>query len=63
MPGQVISNAKLVLADDTITGSLVIDGAEIAAVDSGSTAVAAAEDWGGDYLLPGLVALHTDNLQ
>jgi alpha-D-ribose 1-methylphosphonate 5-triphosphate diphosphatase PhnM len=25
--------------------------------------VAVAEDWGGDYLLPGLVELHTDNIE
>jgi len=63
MPEQVISNVKLVLADEVISGSLKIDGATIAAVDSSGSSVAAAEDWDGDYLLPGLVELHTDNLE
>jgi alpha-D-ribose 1-methylphosphonate 5-triphosphate diphosphatase len=60
---QLISNAKLVLADEVVTGSLLTGGTDIAAIDSGGSAVAEAEDWGGDYLLPGLVELHTDNLE
>lgn len=63
MPEQIIANAKLVLADEIVTGTLRIDGANIAAVNSGSSSVAATEDWSGDYLLPGLVELHTDNLE
>ncbi|RCI76769.1 alpha-D-ribose 1-methylphosphonate 5-triphosphate diphosphatase [Pseudomonas aeruginosa] len=35
----------------------------IAAVDEGRSHLAGAEDLGGDYLLPGLVELHTDNLE
>jgi len=60
---QLISNAKLVLADEVVTGSLLTEGTDIAAIDSGGSTVAEAEDWGGDYLLPGLVELHTDNLE
>jgi alpha-D-ribose 1-methylphosphonate 5-triphosphate diphosphatase len=60
---QIICNAKLVLADEVVTGSLLIEGTDIAAIDGGGSTVAQAEDWGGDYLLPGLVELHTDNLE
>jgi alpha-D-ribose 1-methylphosphonate 5-triphosphate diphosphatase len=63
MPEHVITNAKLILADEIVSGSLRVDDASIAAIDSGGSTVAAAEDWSGDYLLPGLVELHTDNLE
>ena len=54
-------NAKIVLADEVATGSVhVVDG-QIAAIDSGSSQVG--EDFGGDYLIPGLVELHTDQLE
>lgn len=63
MPRHTITNATLILADEAVTGSLVIDGAVIAAMDGGKSSVTSAEDWGGDFLLPGLVELHTDNLE
>ena len=46
-----------------IDGSLVMRGAAIAAIDAGPSAVPHAIDCGGDYLIPGLVELHTDNLE
>jgi len=38
-------------------------GDTIRSVDPGATSACAAEDWEGDWLLPGLVELHTDNLE
>jgi alpha-D-ribose 1-methylphosphonate 5-triphosphate diphosphatase len=35
----------------------------IRSVDPGASALPQAEDWEGDWLLPGLVELHTDNLE
>jgi alpha-D-ribose 1-methylphosphonate 5-triphosphate diphosphatase len=35
----------------------------IRGVERGTTAALEAEDWDGDYLLPGLIELHTDNLE
>lgn len=59
----VLTNARLVLPDAVIDGTLVIDGADIARVDSGRVHHPAALACGGDLLLPGLIDLHTDNLE
>lgn len=59
----VIGNAALVLADEVVRGSVRVVGGRIDAVDSGGTAVPGAVDLEGDYLVPGLVELHTDNFE
>lgn len=63
MTERIIRNARIVTGEQVFTGCAVIDGGRIRAVDWGSTSVAAAQDWQGDWLLPGLVELHTDNLE
>lgn len=58
----VIRNARAVLADHTLDGaSMRVNGRMIDAVDQGPAA--SGTDWEGDYLLPGFVELHTDNLE
>ena len=57
------ANARMVLGDEIINGSLHACGGKIASVDSGSSAIPSAIDLEGDYLLPGLVELHTDNFE
>ena len=57
----VLSNAKVVLADEVLTGSLAIEHGQIVAIDSGLSAKF--DDLDGDYLIPGLVELHTDHLE
>jgi alpha-D-ribose 1-methylphosphonate 5-triphosphate diphosphatase len=59
----VLTNAKLVLEDRVIPGTVVIEHGTITRVDEGGTDVPGALDLNGDYLLPGLVELHTDNLE
>jgi len=61
MTEQVFTNARIVLADEVITGSVSIENGQIAAIDTGAARVG--EDLGGDYLIPGLVELHTDHLE
>jgi alpha-D-ribose 1-methylphosphonate 5-triphosphate diphosphatase len=63
MNQRIIRNARIVTAGESFTGCAVLEGDTIRAIDSGNTAVPAAEDWEGDWLLPGLVELHTDNLE
>lgn len=63
MNERIIRNARIVAGSDCFTGCVVIAGDTIRSIESGSTAVSAAEDWEGDWLLPGLVELHTDNLE
>jgi alpha-D-ribose 1-methylphosphonate 5-triphosphate diphosphatase len=57
----VLSNARIVLADEVRLGSVLIRDGLIA--DIGSDPRTAALDLGGDHLLPGLVELHTDHLE
>lgn len=63
MNQRIIRNARIVTVDEEFTGSVVIEDGLISALERGSTAVPGAEDWAGDWLLPGLVELHTDNLE
>ncbi|MEX2454689.1 MAG: alpha-D-ribose 1-methylphosphonate 5-triphosphate diphosphatase [Rhodospirillaceae bacterium] len=59
----VFANARIVAGGETIEGSLlVVDGA-IAEIASGPSHVPGAIDLDGDFLLPGFVELHTDNLE
>ncbi len=59
----VFSNAQLVLPNEVITGSVVVRDGLIRSVDTGSTMCRTAQDCDGDYLAPGLIELHTDNLE
>ena len=59
----VLANARIVLETETVTGSIAVQDGRIAAIDTGAGVPAGAEDCGGDYLAPGLVELHTDNLE
>ena len=65
MTKTVFTNARIVLADSVIeSGTVVADAAgNIDAVEEGRSAASDAVDFDGDYLLPGLVELHTDNLE
>ena len=59
----VLANAKLVLPDEERLGHVVLRDGVIAEIGSGTTGVSGAIDCNGDYLAPGLVELHTDNLE
>ena len=61
MSEQIFSNARIVLEDRIVEGSVVIRDGKIAAIDEGSSRTG--EDFGGDYLIPGLVELHTDHYE
>lgn len=63
MTETLLSNARILLADRILHGCLLIRDGRIAAVEAGPTAAAGAEDLEGDLLLPGLIELHTDNLE
>ncbi|WP_294606613.1 alpha-D-ribose 1-methylphosphonate 5-triphosphate diphosphatase [Roseovarius sp.] len=59
----ILANARLVLKDEVILGSLRIRGGRISGIDSGGTVPSGACDMQGDFVAPGLVELHTDNLE
>lgn len=56
-------NGRIVLADEVLQGSVQVERGRIAAVDSGNGHGAAGYDLEGDYLIPGLVEIHTDNFE
>lgn len=59
----ILTNARVVLPDAVVDGTIVIRDGRIADVRPGRSAVPGAEDLGGDHVLPGLVEIHTDNLE
>lgn len=60
---RIITNANIVTASEVIRGSVVVRNGLIADVSEGNCGLPAAEDWGGDYVMPGMIELHTDNLE
>ncbi len=63
MTQTLLANARLILPEGEILGSVLIQDGQIADISSGPTRATGAEDLQGDLLLPGLVELHTDNLE
>lgn len=60
MTETILTNARIVLADEVIDGSLLLRDGVIAAIGAPT---AAGDDMGGDLVLPGFVELHTDALE
>ncbi|MBU2296457.1 MAG: alpha-D-ribose 1-methylphosphonate 5-triphosphate diphosphatase [Gammaproteobacteria bacterium] len=60
---QILTNARIVTAEQEFVGTLVLRDGLIAQVEEGVSGLPQAQNLGGDYLLPGLVELHTDNLE
>jgi alpha-D-ribose 1-methylphosphonate 5-triphosphate diphosphatase len=61
MTELAFTNATIVLADEVITGSVLVRDGAIAAIDTGN--LSHGENLGGEYLIPGLVELHTDHFE
>lgn len=59
---MVFKNARLVLPDTVIHGALLVRDGIIADISAGSTQTEGV-DCQGDWLIPGLVELHTDHLE
>jgi len=61
----VFKNARVVLADEVMENHTVAVGTDgkIRDISAGTCATKSAIDCEGDYLIPGLVELHTDNLE
>ncbi len=62
-PSATFHNARMVLPDEVVHGSLSVRVGRIDAIHASGTASPEAIDLEGDYLLPGLVELHTDNFE
>ena len=59
----ILTNALLVLPGEVVPGSVVLRDGLIAEVQPGRSGLPSAEDMDGDHLIPGVVDLHTDNLE
>ena len=63
MTETILTNANLILADEVVRGTIVLRDGLIASVDQGSTSLPGAEDVGGDFIAPGIIEMHTDNME
>lgn len=63
MTETILTNALLVLPAEVVPGTLVIRDGRIAEVQPGRSHAASAVDLDGDHLMPGVVDVHTDNLE
>jgi len=59
----VLTNARIVTADAEFDGTVVVRDGKIAELATGRSQAAGAVDLDGDYLVPGLIELHTDNME
>ncbi len=59
----IFANARLVLSDEVIRGGVVVKDGVIAEIFTGTMVPIGAINCEGDFLSPGLIELHTDNLE
>jgi alpha-D-ribose 1-methylphosphonate 5-triphosphate diphosphatase len=60
---RLITNASLLTREEIVTGTVEIVDGRLSDVQPGRSQLADADDWEGDFLFPGLIELHTDNLE
>ena len=63
MTDLILANAEVVTGDEVFRGRVTVCDGHIAAMDRGVAVPAGAVDFEGDLLIPGLIELHTDNLE
>jgi len=63
MTETILTNARLVLRDRVQLGTIVLRGTDIVEVTDTISSAPGAIDCNGDTLMPGVVDLHTDNLE
>ncbi len=60
---MIATNARIVARREIFSGSVYVRNGNIERIDLGRSFIPHAVDFEGDYLLPGLVEAHTDNLE
>jgi alpha-D-ribose 1-methylphosphonate 5-triphosphate diphosphatase len=60
---SVFTNARIVLRDEVIDGTVMVREGKIYDVASGASNASGAQNVDGDYILPGLIEMHTDHLE
>ncbi|PWC44327.1 alpha-D-ribose 1-methylphosphonate 5-triphosphate diphosphatase [Azospirillum sp. TSO22-1] len=59
----VLTNARIVAEDEVFLGTVYVEDGRVAGLGRGAARVPGAVDCEGDCLVPGLIELHTDNLE
>ena len=59
----VLKNANIVLPNEVVRGSIHVQNGQISSIDSGDSHLTSALDCDGDCIIPGLIELHTDNIE
>lgn len=60
---MILTNARLILPDAVLDGTIVLENDKILEVQPGLSHAPGALDMAGDFLMPGVVDVHTDNLE
>lgn len=63
MTETVLTNARLILENEVVDGTIVFSETGIRRVETGRSRLPGAIDAGGDFIAPGLIEMHTDNLE
>jgi alpha-D-ribose 1-methylphosphonate 5-triphosphate diphosphatase len=63
MSETILTHARLILPEGVLRGTLVLRDGLIADISEGGSGAAGAMDCDGDWIAPGLIELHTDNLE
>jgi alpha-D-ribose 1-methylphosphonate 5-triphosphate diphosphatase len=63
MTETIFTNGRIVTADADFDGTVVVRNGHVAEVSPGRCQLATAIDLEGDTLIPGLIELHTDNME
>ena len=58
-----LANARVILRDRVMTGRVTVEGGVIAGIEEGDQVDPGAIDCGAGFVAPGLIELHTDNLE
>ena len=59
----ILTNARLILRGEVIHGTIILEAGRIADVQPGNSTAPGAIDCDGDDIIPGLIDVHTDNLE
>ena len=63
MTETILTNATLILETEVINGTIAFDETGIRSIDQSRSSLPAAIDVAGDYVAPGIVEMHTDNME
>lgn len=63
MNNLILTNARIVTRNEVVMGTVEIEHGRIVSVDRGNTSVPGSQNMEGDFVIPGLIELHTDNME